>query len=160
MPFIDDASGLAAFEEALRSGAHGAVLLAHSRPVRRAEHKVQLAVSRGEHVYLDDHQLAGQPVLPLAAALDLVAHAAVEATSQQGAPLLVRDFRLKQPVRIPDAAQFTVSVSGERELAVASAGVHRLCHAGRRGRDCARLGPSRSGGFGDGRPADVVGRIL
>ncbi|MCA1825586.1 MAG: aminotransferase class I/II-fold pyridoxal phosphate-dependent enzyme [Myxococcales bacterium] len=119
VPFIDDASGIAAFEEALRSGARGAIVLAHARPARRAEYKLQMHVSRSEHLYLDDHQLAGQPVLPLAAALDLVAYAAVEATGKHGAPILVRDFGLKQPVRIPQAAQFTVSVGGEKELAVA-----------------------------------------
>ena len=85
-----------------------------------------MQVSRHEHLYLEDHQLAGQPVLPLAAALDLVAHAAVEATGRQGAPILVRDFRLKQPVRIADSAHFTISVSGEKELTVAlSSGAQR-----------------------------------
>ena len=119
VPFIDDAAGTAAFFDALQAGASGAVLLARSRPARKAEHKVQHAVSRSAHVYLDDHQLAGQPVLPLASALDVVAHAALEATGKFGAPFAVRDFRLRQAVRIPDAAQFSVSVSGEKELAVA-----------------------------------------
>jgi 8-amino-7-oxononanoate synthase len=118
VPFIDDASGAAALLDALQAGAHGSILLAHSRPPRRTEHKLQLQVARTDHLYLEDHQLAGQPVLPLAAALDVAARAAVEATGLRGAPLIVRDFRLHQAVRIPDAAQLTVSVSGERELAV------------------------------------------
>jgi 8-amino-7-oxononanoate synthase len=119
VPFLDDASGTAAFLSALQAGASGAVLLARSRPARGAAYKAQHAVSRAEHVYLEDHQLAGQPVLPLAAALDLVAHAALEATGNASATFAVRDFRLLQPVRIPDAVQFTVSVSGEKELSVA-----------------------------------------
>ena len=120
VPFIDDASGVAAFESALHAGARGAVLLARSRPPRRIDHKEQLRVSRAEHVYLDDHQLAGQPVLPLASALDLVATAAADATGKRGT-LQVRDFRLKQPVRIADASLLTLSVSGGKELAVSLA---------------------------------------
>src|SRR2546430_16167724 len=72
-----------------------------------------MAVSRREHIYLEDHQLAGQPVLPLAAALDAVAAAALEATGGAGSPLLVRDFQLKQPIRIADAAQLAVTVRGD-----------------------------------------------
>src|SRR5205823_4417491 len=74
--FIDDAAGIAAFLSALRGGWSGPVLLAHSRPARRIAHKVRMQVSRAEHPYLEDHQLAGQPVLPLAAALDVAAYAA------------------------------------------------------------------------------------
>ncbi len=101
-----------------REGWSGPVLLSHQRPGRRIAHKLQLHVSRAEHLYLDDHQLAGQPVLPLAAALDLAAYAAAEASGTAGAPLLVRDFRLRHPVRIADSALLTVSVSGSGELAL------------------------------------------
>ena len=118
VPFIDDAAGLTAFSGALRGGWTGPILLAHQRPDRGVAHKLRLHVSRAEHVYLDDHQLAGQPVLPLAAALDIAAFAAVEASGTPASPLLVRDFRLLQPVRIAEAAQFIVSVSGKGELAV------------------------------------------
>src|SRR5581483_362442 len=93
VPFIDDAAGLAAFSAALRGGWTGAILLAHQRPDRGVAHKLRLHLSRAEHVYLDDHQLAGQPVLPLAAALDIAAFGAVEASGAPASPLLVRDFR-------------------------------------------------------------------
>ncbi|HEX9577861.1 MAG TPA: aminotransferase class I/II-fold pyridoxal phosphate-dependent enzyme, partial [Myxococcales bacterium] len=53
----------------------------------------------------------GQPVLPLAAALDMAAFAAVEASGVRGA-LMVRDFRLRQPVRIADAALVTATATG------------------------------------------------
>ncbi|HZX96598.1 MAG TPA: SDR family NAD(P)-dependent oxidoreductase, partial [Myxococcales bacterium] len=118
VPFIDDASGVAAFTGALQAGVAGTVLLAHEQPARRIGHKVQMQVSRSAHPYLEDHQLAGQPVLPLASALDAVAHAAAEATGTAGQPLLVRDFRLKQAVRVPDAVELTVSVGGVEELEV------------------------------------------
>ncbi|HET9752490.1 MAG TPA: SDR family NAD(P)-dependent oxidoreductase, partial [Myxococcales bacterium] len=119
VPFIDDASGVAAFTGALQAGARGPILLAHERPARRIEHKLSLHVSRAGHPYLEDHQLAGQPVLPLASALDAVAWAAAEARGRTGQPVLLRDFRLKQPVRIADAVELTLAVSGSDELAVA-----------------------------------------
>ncbi len=118
VPFIDDAAGLAAFFGALRGGWSGPVLLAHDRPGRRIAHRLRVHVSRAEHPYLEDHQLAGQPVLPLSAALDLAAHAVEEASGAAGAALLLRDFRLRHPVRIADAARLTVSVGGSGELAV------------------------------------------
>jgi 8-amino-7-oxononanoate synthase len=111
VPFIDDAAGTAAFLSAVQSGLRGPVLLAHTRPPRRAAHRLQMQVSRGNHLYLEDHQLAGQPVLPLAAALDIIGFAAAQASGLPG-PLQIRDFRLRQPVRIPEASVFTVSVSG------------------------------------------------
>jgi 8-amino-7-oxononanoate synthase len=119
VPFIDDASGIAAFSGALQAGASGPILLAHERPARRIEHRSQMQVSRAAHPYLDDHQLAGQPVLPLASALDAIAWAAAEARGRTGEPVLVRDFRLKQPVRIAGAVQLSATVSGSDELAVA-----------------------------------------
>ena len=121
VPFIDDNAGLAAVSAALGRGWTGPILLAHQSPGRRVAHKLRLRVSREEHPYLEDHQLAGQPVLPLAAALDMVAYAAAEATGTEGAPLLLRDFRLRQPVRLAAPARFTVSVSGQGELAVSLA---------------------------------------
>jgi 8-amino-7-oxononanoate synthase len=118
VPFVDDAQGVGAFRAALRSGASGAVLLAQAKPARAVAFKAQLQLSRTEHPFLDDHQLAGQPVLPLASALDLAAQAAADAAGKPGAPVAVRDFRLQKPVRVPDAAQLCVSATGERELAV------------------------------------------
>ena len=97
VPFIDDAAGTAALTEALATGASGPVLLAQARPVRRISTRARLRISRREHLYLEDHQLAGQPVLPAAAALDLLASAA----PGEGA-LLVRDFKLQQAVRVTD----------------------------------------------------------
>ena len=113
VPFIDDRTGEQALLSALQAGISGPVLLATARPERRTAHRVRIAVSRREHVYLEDHQLAGQPVLPLAAALDAVAAAALEATGGAGSPILVRDFQLKQPIRIADAAQLAVTVRGD-----------------------------------------------
>ena len=113
VPFIDGEAGERAFTAALQAGATGEVLLAHSRPARRTAHRLQIDVSRKEHVYLEDHQLAGQPVLPLASALDMVAAAALDATGVAEAPLVVRDFQLKAPVRVVEAVRIAAVASGE-----------------------------------------------
>jgi 8-amino-7-oxononanoate synthase len=119
VPFVDDRQGVEAFRAALRSGAQGTVLLAQIRPAAAVAHKAQLRLSRQEHPFLDDHQLAGQPVLPLASALDLAASAALDATGDgPTSPLSIRDFRLRAPVRIAGATQLSLSATGERELFV------------------------------------------
>jgi 8-amino-7-oxononanoate synthase len=113
VPFIDDAAGAAALRAALESGASGELLLAQERPTRQLVHRAQATVLRAEHVYLEDHQLAGMPVLPLASALDLAAGAAAAAVSGAGRALQLRDFKLLQAVRIPEGALLTLSVQGE-----------------------------------------------
>ena len=123
VPFIDDAAGTQALQAALQAGASGQVLLAFTKPGRSIAHRSLVQIARRDHVYLEDHQLAGQPVLPLASALDLVATAAMEATGLAGGTLLVRDFKLRLPVRIAESAQILLTASGEArpgaELAVA-----------------------------------------
>ncbi|MFL5365948.1 MAG: aminotransferase class I/II-fold pyridoxal phosphate-dependent enzyme [Myxococcales bacterium] len=120
VPFLDDAAGERAFLDALRAGADGPVLIAQRRPSRRLAYQGHLAVSRSAQAYLEDHQLAGQPVLPLSVALDLMATAVVDATGSLAAPLVVRDFQLREPIRVPDAADLKLVASGEagRELQV------------------------------------------
>src|SRR5207253_7219362 len=113
VPFIDDRAGEQALLSALQAGANGPVLLATARPERSIAHRVTTAVTRRDHLYLEDHQLAGHPVLPMAAALDAMAAAALEASGAARSPILIRDFQLKQPVRISDAAELAVTVHGD-----------------------------------------------
>ena len=113
VPFIDDAAGIQALRAALQAGASGEVLLAFTKPGRKSEHRSLVSVARRNHVYLEDHQLAGQPVLPLASALDLVATAAMDATGLSGGALLVRDFKLRLPVRISESTQLRLTASGD-----------------------------------------------
>ena len=113
VPFIDDARGARALRTALQSGASGDLLLAPSRPPRRAAHQHELVLDRKNHVYLDDHQLAGQPVLPLASALDLLGAAALESAGGSVRSILVRDLKLRLPVRISEAVRISVRATGE-----------------------------------------------
>ncbi|TMB32947.1 MAG: SDR family NAD(P)-dependent oxidoreductase, partial [Deltaproteobacteria bacterium] len=157
VPFLDDAAGERAFLDALRAGAAGPVLLAQKRPSRRLAYQSRLALSRSAQPYLEDHQLAGQPVLPLAMALDLMATAVVDATGSPGAPIVVRDFQLREPIRIPDAAELKLTASGEagRELHVGL-----FAHRAGEGRTFARR-PSYAGyvtAGGDPAPALAAAR--
>src|SRR5438094_154098 len=82
-------------------------------PATRTARRTRRAVGRRGPGYVYDHQPARQPVRPPASALDAVAAAALEATGSSGSPILVRDFQLKQPVRITSDAQLAVTVRGE-----------------------------------------------
>ncbi len=113
VPFIDDHRGTQALATALAAGASGDLLLAPSSPTRKTAHQLEQLIERKNHVYLEDHQLAGQPVLPLASALDLLGCAALEAAGGAAKSLLVRDLKLRQPIRISEASRLSVRSMGE-----------------------------------------------
>ncbi|MFT3840497.1 MAG: aminotransferase class I/II-fold pyridoxal phosphate-dependent enzyme [Myxococcaceae bacterium] len=102
--FLTPAEGTAVFLEALESGS-GEVLVARRVPDAGVSQRGSFAVSRLSHVYLNDHQMAGQRVMPLAAALDYVALAADEK-----APFTVENFNLERPVMVPDTTWLDVAV--------------------------------------------------
>jgi 8-amino-7-oxononanoate synthase len=76
-------------------------------------------VSRLNHVYLNDHQMNGQRVLPLAAALDHVAAAAV-ATQGDPAAFSVSDFKLERPILVPDTTWLEVQVKASGEVTLSN----------------------------------------
>ena len=112
VPFIDDRSGQAALLAALQAGACGDVLLAVDAPPKDKGRRCFAVLDRHNDVYLEDHQLGGHPVLPFAAALELMAHAAFE-TGLANATLQVRRLELRQPVRVDSATLLTLT---SREL--------------------------------------------
>ena len=83
-------------------------------PERTVLHTASFPVSRLNHVYLNDHTMAGQRVLPFASALDHVAAAALEAaggtTPGQFAPFAVTDFKLQRAVLVPDTIWLEATV--------------------------------------------------
>ncbi len=103
--FLADDEGVAAFLSAVKSGS-GEVLVGRNVPERTVLHTATFPVSRLNHVYLNDHTMAGQRVLPFASALDHVAAAAVESaggnTPGQFTPFAVNDFKLQRAVLVPD----------------------------------------------------------
>jgi 8-amino-7-oxononanoate synthase len=109
VPFLTDDEGVRAFLTELDQKVQGEVLVGREVPTRSLAYQAHFPVSRLTHVYLNDHQMAGQPVLPLASALDHVAAAAVEASGGHPA-FTVRDFRLQRGVLIPDTAWLSVDV--------------------------------------------------
>jgi 7-keto-8-aminopelargonate synthetase-like enzyme len=111
--FLSDAEGVAAFLAEVQGGA-GEVLVGRAVPERVKTHIAAFPVSRLSHVYLNDHTMAGQRVLPFAAALDHVAAAALEAAGATAvgasAGFQVSDFSLKRAVLVPDTTWLEVAV--------------------------------------------------
>ena len=108
VPFIEDRSGQAALFTALDSGAAGDVLLASEAPPRKKDRRHFVVLDRHNDVYLEDHQLGGHPVLPFAAAFELMARAAFD-RGFSNAPLHVRQLELRQPVRVDRATLLTLT---------------------------------------------------
>ncbi len=125
--FLSDDEGVAAFLAEAAAG-EGEVLVGRAVPERTVEHKSHFPVSRLNHVYLNDHTMAGQRVLPFAAALDHAVAAALDATTSpsesgersaagrvRGAStpftaFTVTDFKLKRAVLVPDTTWLEVAV--------------------------------------------------
>ncbi len=103
--FLADDEGVATFLTAVK-GASGELLVGRNLPERTVLHTATFPVSRLNHVYLNDHTMAGQRVLPFASALDHVTAAAVESvganTPGQFTPFAVSDFKLQRAVLVPD----------------------------------------------------------
>jgi acyl transferase domain-containing protein/7-keto-8-aminopelargonate synthetase-like enzyme/NAD(P)-dependent dehydrogenase (short-subunit alcohol dehydrogenase family) len=111
--FLGDDEGVAAFLAEVNGGV-GEVLIGRAVPERTVVHTASFPVSRLNHVYLNDHTMAGQRVLPFAAALDHVAAAAVESagghTPGQFTPFAVTDFKLQRAVLVPDTIWLEATV--------------------------------------------------
>ncbi len=110
--FLGDEEGVASFLVELLGGS-GEVLIGRNLPERTVTHATSFPVSRLNHVYLNDHTMAGQRVVPLAAAMDHVAAAALDASSSTPgfAPFTVSDFALERAIIVPDTTWLDVSVS-------------------------------------------------
>src|SRR5262249_54768126 len=104
--FLSETEGAQAFIDALEN-ASGEVLIARTLPKNTVVQRASFPVSRLNHVYLNDHQMNGQRVLPLAAALDHVAAAAVDGRTA----FSVTDFKLERPVLVPDTAWLDLAVT-------------------------------------------------
>jgi len=108
--FLTEDEAATAFIDALENGS-GEVLVGRSLPKRDVVQRASFPVSRLNHVYLNDHTMNGQRVLPLASALD---HAAAAAAAT-GA-FSVTDFKLERPVLVPDTTWLDVAVRANGEV--------------------------------------------
>lgn len=118
--FLSDEEGVTGFLAEVVAG-EGEVLLGRRVPRRVVSHVAAFPVSRLSHVYLNDHTMAGQRVLPFAAALDHVTAAALDAAGAKGQPLTVTDFRLKRAILVPDTTWLEVAVKQRVEAGAAGA---------------------------------------
>jgi 8-amino-7-oxononanoate synthase len=105
--FVGDEAGQEAIAGAW--GLAGVRVLGRTVPdtTRATESKIHLSTTT--HPYLLDHAIGGVPVLPLAAATDLMAWAA-----GLSAPFQVEDVRLFQGVTVAEPVELVVSVRGDR----------------------------------------------
>lgn len=110
--FLQDEEGVAAFMTELLGGA-GEVLIGRNLPERTLTHATTFPVSRLNHVYLNDHTMAGQRVVPLAAAMDHVTAAALDVAKKDlvFTPFTVSDFALERAILVPDTTWLDVSVT-------------------------------------------------
>ncbi|MBL8957036.1 MAG: aminotransferase class I/II-fold pyridoxal phosphate-dependent enzyme [Myxococcaceae bacterium] len=108
--FLTEDEAAQAFIDVLENGG-GEVLVGRSLPKRDVVQRARFPVSRLNHVYLNDHTMNGQRVLPLASALD---HAAAAATPGQS--FTVTDFKLERPVLVPDTTWLDVQVRANGDV--------------------------------------------
>jgi 8-amino-7-oxononanoate synthase len=113
--FVGNEAGLAALLDDLKTGrgirTHGRDLPHTTRTVRLSD-----TLTVESHPYLADHAIEGTPVLPLAAAADLMAYAA-----GLPHPFVVEDLRLFQGVRVTEPTPIEVRTRGDRaEIRVGS----------------------------------------
>ncbi len=119
--FLTDDEGMAAFLTEVEGGV-GEVLVGRGLPERVVKHTGTFPVSRLNHVYLNDHTMAGQRVLPFASALDHVTAAALEASGAQGfTAFTVSDFALQRAVLVPDTTWLEVSTTSAKRAGRAGA---------------------------------------
>ncbi len=111
--FLTEDEAAAALIDALENGS-GEVLVGRSLPKRDVVQRASFPVSRLNHVYLNDHTMNGQRVLPLASALDHAAAAAAPAGA-----FTVTDFKLERPVLVPDTTWLDVAVRANGEVTLA-----------------------------------------
>jgi acyl transferase domain-containing protein/7-keto-8-aminopelargonate synthetase-like enzyme len=107
--FLTDEEGLASFLTEVERGT-GEVLIGREVTAPRAHHVSSFPVSRLNHLYLNDHQMAGQRVMPLAAAVDHLAAAALDARGAKGS-FSIEDFKLLKPVLVPDTIWLSADVT-------------------------------------------------
>jgi 8-amino-7-oxononanoate synthase len=106
--FVGDAAGLAALRAGL-AGQRGAVVLGRDlTPTLRAV-EASLTLSTTDDPYLLDHAIEGVPVLPLAAACDLMAWAA-----DAHPPFALTDVRLFQGVTVSEPVALTLLARGDK----------------------------------------------
>jgi 7-keto-8-aminopelargonate synthetase-like enzyme len=111
--FLGDDEGVAAFLVELLGGS-GEVLIGRNLPERTLTHSTSFPVSRLNHIYLNDHTMAGQRVVPLAAALDHVTAAALDVAPRSSpafSAFTVSDFALERAILVPDTTSLDVTVT-------------------------------------------------
>ena len=115
--FVEDAEGVATALALIDASASGIVVVGRGLPTRTTKLVREIEISLTTAPYLDDHRLKGEPVLPLASALDLIVEAAKEAI---GAGVSIEGLELVQGVVVSSAQKVEVSVEASGAVGEAS----------------------------------------
>lgn len=118
VPFVGDREGAAMAEALVSSAVTGLLLVGRVVPRRRPRAGRALTLSLDSHPYLDDHRLRGEPVLPLAAATDLLLDLGMGALQTgPGQHAVVEDLELVRGVVVQKPRAVTVRLQAESESA-------------------------------------------
>ncbi len=95
--FLSNQEGVQAFDAVFSGNRSGIDLVGRKMPRRELRAKQDTLFSRVQHPYLEDHQLKGRPVVPLASAVDLAAWTYTETAQAPGA-LVITEFELRRGI--------------------------------------------------------------
>jgi 8-amino-7-oxononanoate synthase len=102
VPFLSDGEGLKAFSLELGQGLSGEVLLGKRVPRRIERYHASVPLSPTDHLYLQDHKMFGQAVVPLAVVVDHVARFAGEVFPERVKAFTLSDLRLHRGITVAD----------------------------------------------------------
>lgn len=105
--FLEDEEGLAAFEALFESGLGGIRVIGRDLPAWETRARLSISFDEESHPYLEDHRLKGRPVVPLAAAADLMAWAFAQTADSSGA-LVLENLQLARGLFGGDRGQVEV----------------------------------------------------
>ena len=108
--FVEDGEGVQT-ARALIAGDGGLYVVGRALPQARASLVVEEKISLERHPYLDDHRLAGAPVVPLAAATDLVTWVARSALGD--AAISVEELELIRGIDASEEVAVAVCLDGK-----------------------------------------------
>lgn len=95
--FLTDTQGFELLDQVLAEGLGGEILVGGRVPLEISQLQTSETISTLTHPYLEDHRLKGEPVMPLAVALDLATQVATE-LAHDAAVVQVKGLKLYQGV--------------------------------------------------------------
>ncbi len=129
--FLNDETGLAhVLAELGAEGPSGEVVVGAGLEDKLATDRSQVSVSRAEQPWLDDHQLDGRILVPLAASLDYAAAAA--ARLGMGPGFALSQVRASEAFLVPETGSIRLEISALRNREATEIGISSVDRGNRR----------------------------